>query len=55
MTTVLSATLAAKVRTERLVLFHLSARYPATEWRDMLQEAQQVFPQTAYPVAWNII
>jgi ribonuclease Z len=54
MTTVLSATLAAKAQVGELVLFHLSDRYQPPEWREMLAEARQVFPNTRYPHEWKI-
>ena len=54
MTTVLSATLAQRAQVEELVLFHLSDRYDRMEWAAMLQEAQQVFPNTHYPQQWDM-
>lgn len=54
MTTVLSATLAAKAGIGELVLFHLSDRYNPPEWQEMLAEAKQVFPNTRYPYEWQI-
>ena len=54
MTTVLSAKLAAKAQVGELVLFHLSDRYQPPEWREMLAEARQVFPNTRYPHKWQI-
>jgi len=36
------------------VLFHLSDRYTAAEWRAMLAEAQAVFPATSFPESWRL-
>lgn len=54
MTTVLSAELAKQAEVERLVLFHLSDRYQSHEWIEMLEEARQRFPNTAYPPNWQL-
>lgn len=54
MTTVLSATLAARAKVGELVLFHLSDRYQPPEWREMLAEARAIFPNTRYPHEWQI-
>jgi ribonuclease Z len=54
MTTVLSAELARRAGVEELVLFHLSARYQAPEWIEMLREAREVFPNTHYPPHWQL-
>lgn len=54
MTTVLSATLAARAKIGELVLFHLSDRYQPPEWREMLAEAREIFPNTRYPHEWRI-
>ncbi|MGC3972442.1 MAG: MBL fold metallo-hydrolase [Pirellulales bacterium] len=53
MTTVLSAGLAARVRPEKLVLFHLSDRYRPPEWNEMLREAQAIFANTEFPRHWT--
>lgn len=55
MTTVQAATLAARAGVERLILFHLSERYRAGEWMEMLEEARQIFPNTAYPEHWQVV
>lgn len=55
MTTVLSATLAQRAQIGELVLFHLSDRYELGEWQQMLAEARAVFPQTRYPLEWQIL
>ncbi len=54
MTTVLSATLAARAQIGELVLFHLSDRYERQEWQQMLAEAREIFPNTRYPHEWQI-
>jgi ribonuclease Z len=36
-----------------LVLFHLSDRYTRQDWREMLQEAQTIFPNTRFPEHWR--
>jgi ribonuclease Z len=54
MTTTLSVTLAKRAQVEELILFHLSSRYQAPEWLEMLQEASQVFPTVHYPSHWNL-
>ncbi len=54
MTTVLSATLAKKVQAKELILFHLSDRYNRLAWLEMLEEARQIFPNTHYPVHWDL-
>jgi len=54
MTTVLSATLAQRAGARELVLFHLSDRYQAEDWMEMLREARQVFPNTHYPSHWAL-
>jgi len=52
MTTTQAAKLARRARVGRLVLFHLSDRYRAEEWRAMLAEAQAIFPATTFPDHW---
>lgn len=54
MTTVLSATLAKRAEVEELILFHLSDRYEAPVWTEMLQEARQIFSNTQYPSQWTL-
>src|SRR5262249_5724228 len=54
MTTVLSAKLAQRAGASELILFHLSDRYQAGDWMEMLQEAREVFPNTHYPSHWNL-
>ena len=54
MTTTQVGTLARRANVGRLVLFHLSDRYQPEQWRELLAEAQTVFPATAYPEHWSI-
>ena len=48
------AHLAARVRPEKLVLFHLSDRYTPAEWLEQLAEVRAVFAETYFPQSWNI-
>jgi ribonuclease Z len=52
MTTTQVAELARAAAVGRLVLFHLSDRYPSEEWRAMLAEARAIFPATTFPDHW---
>lgn len=54
MTTSSAAELAAISNARRLVLFHLSDRYTAADWNDMLSEARSIFPGTSFPDTWRI-
>lgn len=54
MTATQAATLAARAGVGRLVLFHLSDRYRAEQWQEMLSEARAVFPATAFPAHWKM-
>ena len=42
------ARLAARVRPEKLILFHLSDRYTHAEWLEQLEEVRAVFPATYF-------
>lgn len=53
MTTRQAATMAKEAQIETLVLFHLSRRYEAAQWQEMLQEAQAIFPATRFPPHWS--
>jgi ribonuclease Z len=48
------ARLARRVNPRRLVLFHLSDRYTANEWREQREEVRTVFPRTEFPAAWKL-
>jgi ribonuclease Z len=48
------ARLAARVKPQRLILFHLSDRYTHAEWKEQLGEVRAVFPETYFPETWNI-
>lgn len=39
---------------QQLILFHLSDRYDKQEWAALLEEAQAIFPKTAFPDGWLI-
>jgi len=54
MTTVLTATLAARAEVGELVLFHLSDRYEPPQWVEMLAEARAIFPRTRFPEQWQL-
>ncbi|MBB5020079.1 ribonuclease Z [Chitinivorax tropicus] len=54
MTTTWTAKLAAAAQVDELVLFHISNRYPKTEWPAMLAEARAIFPRTRFPEHWDI-
>ena len=47
------ARLAIRVKPQKLILFHLSDRYTAEEWRQQLEEVRAVFPQTYFPESWR--
>lgn len=48
------AKLAALTNISRLILFHLSDRYTAEQWNEMLAEARSIFPNTFFPETWQI-
>ncbi len=54
MTTVRVAELARAARVSELVLFHLSGRYSDDGWREMLDEAQELFPKVGFPASWEL-
>jgi ribonuclease Z len=54
MTATQVATLAQRSGARQLVLFHLSDRYQAEEWRELLAEAQAIFPATVFPGHWTV-
>lgn len=47
------AKLAAASGVGRLTLFHLSDRYTADQWSEMLEEARSIFADTSYPPHWS--
>lgn len=49
-----AAELAARAGVGRLVLIHLSDRYPPEEWPELLAEARAIFPETHFPKGWGI-
>ena len=38
----------------RLVLFHLSDRYPREQWRELLGEVRRAFPEASFPPHWGL-
>jgi len=54
LTTRQAARLAKEAGVGKLVLMHISDRYPMEEWGEMLGEARDVFPNTVYPAGWGI-
>ena len=48
------ARVAAKVRPQKLILFHLSDRYTPQEWREQLDEVRALFPETYFPEARDV-
>lgn len=51
-TTTQVAGMARRAEISRLILFHLSERYEVEEWREMLEECRQIFPDTFFPDHW---
>jgi len=54
MTSVQAAELCRLANVGQLVLFHLSSRYTADQWREMIATAQKVFPRTTVAPHWTI-
>ncbi|MHB0937181.1 MAG: MBL fold metallo-hydrolase [Armatimonadota bacterium] len=54
LTTRQAARLADQAGVGKLVLMHISDRYPMEEWGELLGEARDVFPNTVYPPSWGI-
>jgi ribonuclease Z len=48
------ATLAKRADIGKLILFHISERYPPAVWLEMLAEARAIFPNTYFPEGWEI-
>jgi ribonuclease Z len=53
MTSTQAARLAHRAGVGKLVLFHLSDRYRASEWQEILAESREVFPATEFPPHWE--
>ncbi len=49
-----AAELARAAGVEELILFHVSDRYTAEEWGEMLVEARAIFPATGFPTQWGV-
>jgi ribonuclease Z len=54
MTTTQVGELAHRADVGELILFHLSQRYTAEQWRAMLTETQMVFPRARFPASWPL-
>lgn len=54
MTATLAAELAKSAGVGELVLFHLSERYNEDEWKEMMEEARKIFPNTRFPEQWKV-
>lgn len=48
------AALAARVKPEEFVLFHLSDRYQVVDWLDQLSRVRSVIPNARFPAAWGL-
>lgn len=48
------ASLAKAAEVDQLILFHLSDRYTVAEWQAMLEESQEIFPETRFPSSWSL-
>lgn len=53
-TTSLVAAMAKDAMVKQLLLFHLSDRYTADVWKEMLAEARAVFPAAQFTPGWNL-
>jgi ribonuclease Z len=54
MTNIQAASLAARVKAQQLILFHLSRRYSSAQWQELLLEARTVFANTAFSSDWKV-
>ncbi|QDU98166.1 MBL fold metallo-hydrolase [Lignipirellula cremea] len=54
MTTTEVARIAVALQPERLVLFHLSDRYPRSHWREQLAAVAAEFPAVEFPAHWRL-
>jgi ribonuclease Z len=52
LTTLQAAALAKEAGVKRLILFHLSERYQ-TDFKKLLDEAREIFPDTFFPEEWE--
>lgn len=48
------AKLAASAGVEQLILLHLSRRYRAPQWTEMLKAAQTIYSPTNFPDSWTV-
>lgn len=46
--------LAARIKPQKLILFHLSDRYTRGQWQEQLAEVRTLFPQTSFPESWRL-
>ena len=53
-TTAQVSQLAANAGIGKLILFHLSDRYDAATWSEMLRECQAIFPNSQFPDHWDL-
>lgn len=53
-TTSLVASLARDAQVKQLMLFHLSDRYTADVWKEMLAEVRAIFPAAEFPPGWKV-
>ncbi|HOS44190.1 MAG TPA: ribonuclease Z, partial [Armatimonadota bacterium] len=53
-TTIGAAELARRAGVSRLLLIHLSDRYPPETWPELLDEARAIFPRTEFPRGWGL-
>jgi ribonuclease Z len=54
MTTARTGELARRSGAQELILFHLSSRYDASQWGEMLDEARAIFPAARFPEGWRV-
>jgi ribonuclease BN (tRNA processing enzyme) len=43
----------ARVKPQKLILFHLSDRYTQAQWQEQLEEVRAAFAETYFPESWN--
>ena len=49
-----AALLAKAAKAKKLILFHISDRYKIREYKNMISEAQEIFPETYFPSEWKV-